>query len=181
MADFMVTNEYYWYLQVISIAEGCSAAAGVLAVTFDLLLLFSFITFLKSTRIGLTIDERFVIISKYGACAVVSLLIGVATYIRSNQTGNLMFMQVTYFLLWFTSFVLFAMKVALNVEKERKASVHASLLGKGMRSGEGAAAGGTGKTEVGLKGEKKSLLSVRVSLDPGRSLAGSAAEGKRPV
>ncbi|KAJ3067987.1 hypothetical protein HDU98_008821 [Podochytrium sp. JEL0797] len=166
--DFMIANEYFWYSQVVSIAECCSAAAGILAVTFDLLLLVSFITFLKSTLAGLTIDKRFVIISAYGACAVVSLLVGVATYIRSNQTGSVMMLQVTYFFLWLTSFILFAMKVALNFEKDRKASVHASLLGNGVRSVEGAA---TLKNEHGKKSARNTLFSVRASLDRSCSFA----------
>ncbi|KAJ3006804.1 UNVERIFIED_CONTAM: hypothetical protein HDU68_003882 [Siphonaria sp. JEL0065] len=128
--DAKAENNQNMFAFLVKTTQLCSAVAGILAVSFDVILLVSFIRFLRQTvsESKEVADKRFTIISGYGSAGIVCLLTALAFYMMYNRNNDPMYMMTTYFFLLLTSALLLAMKISLYHEKERKQSVHSALL-----------------------------------------------------
>ncbi|ORY43414.1 hypothetical protein BCR33DRAFT_261390 [Rhizoclosmatium globosum] len=102
-----------------------NAAVGLLAVLFDAILLITFIKYLQSTEYDSKIDESFLIISWYGAGAIVFALSAFCFYIPgvigiNNDIESEFFLNIVYTSFLAIVIALFAMKVQLFRSKARR-------------------------------------------------------------
>ncbi|KAI9334125.1 hypothetical protein BDR26DRAFT_867365 [Obelidium mucronatum] len=119
---------------------------GLLIITFDILCVITFVRYLKSTQVEEgDVDERFLIISRYGIAPPVLCIVGLGLYLYYSVVAESEVLLFCIYLLFTAVFlILFRMKVALHREKVAKENKRRSRIESvqstatnGGRGGEG--------------------------------------------
>ncbi|KAI9325650.1 hypothetical protein BDR26DRAFT_941985 [Obelidium mucronatum] len=109
-----------------------NAITALVTLLLDSILLLTFVRFLNTTRQDetITIDSRFLIISRYGIWIVSMGFLAVAVYIAYAVYGNEEFLMVTLAVVSVIFYGLFAMKVSLFYDDVKRGELNQSRLEK---------------------------------------------------